>query len=97
MRKIIRYDVSRKEQKCQDLSTVSSRREKRRNYEKENVLLRETHVRRWPYAHQLHNDGKNTRRYCCRRSSIGAEESASQASAAESKRGRGRRSSIFCV
>src|ERR1700716_807783 len=97
MRRIIRYDVSRKEHRCQNLSTVSSRREKRRNHEKENVLLRETHVCRWPNAHQLHNDGKDTWQYCRGRSSIGAEESASQASAAESKRCRGRRSSIFCV
>src|SRR5258706_13062960 len=83
--------------KCRDLSNASSRRKRRKIHEKENVLLRETHVCRWPYARQLHNNGKNTRPYFRRRSSIGAEESARQASAPKSPCSRGRQSSIFFV
>src|SRR5882672_6790218 len=76
---------------------ASSRGKRRKIHEKENVLLRETHVCRWPYARQLHNNGKNMRPYRRRRSSIGTEESARQASAPESQCSRGRRSNIFCV
>src|SRR6266481_6879676 len=79
------------------LECQQQERKKKEIHEKENVLLRETHVCRWPYARQLHNDGKNTRRYCRRRSSIGAEESARQASAPESQCGRGRQPGIFFV
>src|SRR6267378_5886100 len=94
----MRYDVSNTAVTIHEMQEVKccSRERKRRRYEKENVLLRETHVCRWPNAHQLHNHRTYIRQHCRRRSSIGPEEGATEASAPESQCGRGGQSSIFC-